>query len=430
MATLVIVGAQWGDEGKGKLVDYLTEKAHVVARYQGGHNAGHTVVINDEKFVLHLIPSGILHRGKLSIIGNGTVVDPECLIKEIEGLREKGVEVDGNLLLSKGAHLIMPYHMALEEAAEERKGSKKIGTTGRGIGPAYADKIARTGIKVADLLYPDVFMDKLRKNLEFVNAVLVSVYGGKGFDAEDIHKKYMGYAGKLSGFIADTDVVINDAIDEGRNVLFEGAQGTLLDVDHGTYPYVTSSSASAGGVCIGLGVGPTKVNKAIGVVKAYTTRVGGGPFPTELKDALGETIREKGGEYGATTGRPRRCGWLDAVALRHAVRVNGLTGLAITKLDILDGLDEVNVCTSYRYNSRTLNEFPKEAAVLEGCSPVYETLPGWKGSTVGKRRFEELPEGARRYIKAIEDMLGVRVQMISTGAKRDEIITIDEGSFF
>lgn len=427
MSTLVIVGAQWGDEGKGKLVDVLTEKAHVVARYQGGHNAGHTVVINDEKFVLHLIPSGILHPEKLSIIGNGTVVEPASLIEEMDGLLKRGIKVGGNLLLSKGAHLIMPYHIALEQAGENLRGSKKIGTTGRGIGPAYVDKMARCGIKVVDFLYPDIFREKLERNLEFVNVLLKDVYKADGFRAEDIFSSYMKCAERLKAHISDTDIVLNRAIEEGKNVLFEGAQGTLLDIDHGTYPYVTSSSASAGGVCTGLGVGPTKIDRVIGVVKAYTTRVGSGPFPTEIDGPLGESLRQRGGEYGATTGRPRRCGWLDIVALKHAVRINGLAGIAITKLDIMDGLDEVNICTSYEMpDGHKLTEFPKEAAILEKCRPVYTTLKGWKENTTAVSAFDRLPAGAQHYLKTIEGLLGISIDMISTGRKRDEIIIINE----
>ncbi|MBI4824599.1 MAG: adenylosuccinate synthase [Nitrospirae bacterium] len=427
MSTVVIVGAQWGDEGKGKLVDFLTEKADVVARYQGGHNAGHTVVIGNEKFILHLVPSGILHRGKLCIIGNGTVVDPFYLLREILGLREKGIEVKRNLLLSKSAHLIMPYHMAIEEASENLKGSKKIGTTGRGIGPAYVDKMARTGIRVGDLLYPEVFREKLQRNLRYVDILLKALGSSTELSSsEEIYRQFMECGELLSSHIEDTDIVINKIIDEGRNVLFEGAQGTLLDVDHGSYPYVTSSSSSAGGVCTGLGVGPTKINKVLGVVKAYTTRVGSGPFPTEIKEPLGDIIREKGGEYGATTGRPRRCGWLDIVSLRHSIRVNGITGIAITKLDILDGLETIKVCTSYKCNGRVVEEFPKEIALLESAEPVYEIMSGWSESTAGIREFKTLPSSAQKYIKAIEKLLKVNVHMISTGKEREKLITIKE----
>ena len=426
MAVIIIVGAQWGDEGKGKIVDVLTEKADGVARYQGGHNAGHTVVIKDEKFVLHIIPSGILHKGKTCIIGNGVVVDPASLIEEIDGLKKRGIEVGENLFLSKNAHLIMPYHTAIEREQERLKGSKKIGTTGRGIGPAYVDKIARTGLRAGDLLYPEVFREKLRINLLSVNNLLKALYNAGGFDLENVYKEYMGYADRLSGHIADTDVIINKMIDGNKNMVLEGAQGTLLDVDHGTYPYVTSSSASAGGACTGLGVGPTKITKVIGVVKAYTTRVGEGPFPTEIKDSLGEKIREKGGEYGATTGRPRRCGWLDMVALKYSIRVNGFTGLVITKLDILDGLEKIKMCTSYKCDGILHEEFPKELSVLERCEPVYEEVTGWKENTSGIKDFEKLPGAAREYIRKIESMLNTKIQIISSGQKRDELIMLHE----
>ncbi len=426
MAVIVIVGAQWGDEGKGKIVDVLTEKADGVARYQGGHNAGHTVVINNEKFILHIIPSGILHKGKACIIGNGVVVDPSSLIEEIDGLRKRGIEVGKNLFLSKNAHLIMPYHVAIEKEQERLKGSKKIGTTGKGIGPAYVDKIARTGIRAGDLLYPEIFREKLKTNLSGINHLLKAIYNASGFDADAIYREYMGYAEKLSEYIADTDIIINKMIDENKNILFEGAQGTLLDVDHGTYPYVTSSNAGAGGACTGLGVGPTKITRVIGVVKAYTTRVGEGPFPTEIKDSLGEKIREKGGEYGATTGRPRRCGWLDMVVLRHSIRINGLSGIVITKLDILDGLEKIKICTAYRYNGRLYEEFPKELNVFEKCEPVYEEVSGWKENTSGIKDFEKLPKTAQEYIKNIERILGVNVEIISSGQKRDELIMLKE----
>ena len=426
MAVIVIVGAQWGDEGKGKIVDVLTEKADGVARYQGGHNAGHTVVIKDEKFVLHIIPSGILHKGKTCIIGNGVVVDPASLIEEMDGLKKRGIEVGENLFLSNNSHLIMPYHTAIEREQERLKGSKKIGTTGRGIGPAYVDKIARTGLRAGDLLYPEVFREKLKINLLSVNNLLKALYNAGGFDLENVYKEYMGYADRLSGHIADTDVIINKMIDENKNMVFEGAQGTLLDVDHGTYPYVTSSSASAGGACTGLGVGPTKITKVIGVVKAYTTRVGEGPFPTEIKDSLGEKIREKGGEYGATTGRPRRCGWLDMVALKYSIRVNGFTGLVITKLDILDGLEKIRMCTSYKCDGILHEEFPKELSVLERCEPVYEEVTGWEENTSGIKDFEKLPGAARDYIRKIESMLNTKIQIISSGQKRDELIMLHE----
>lgn len=424
MPSVVVVGLQWGDEGKGKIVDFLSEKADVVARYQGGHNAGHTVVINNEKFILHLIPSGILYKDKMCLIGNGVVVDPAALIEEINGLRARGVEVGENLFLSKNAHLIMPYHIVIDKENERLRGVKSIGTTGRGIGPTYCDKIGRGGIRVAELLHPAVFKEKLKANLVHMNFLLENLYHVSSLNVDDIYNEYMEYAEKLSPYIADTDILINDMISEKKNILFEGAQGTLLDVDHGTYPYVTSSNAIAGGACTGLGVGPTKISKVLGVVKAYTTRVGSGPFPTELKDALGDKLREKGGEYGATTGRPRRCGWLDIVILRHSARINGLTGIAITKLDILDGLDSIKICTSYRHKGKIYNEFPKEMNIFDECEPVYEEVEGWDTSTLGIRDFNKLPKAAKAYIRKIEKILGVKAHLISTGQRRDELILL------
>jgi adenylosuccinate synthase len=426
MPNIIVVGLQWGDEGKGKIVDFLSKKADIVARFQGGHNAGHTVVINNEKFILHVIPSGVLYKGKKCLIGNGVVVDPAALIEEINGLRERGVDVSKNLFLSKNAHVIMPYHMALDRENEKLRGSKSIGTTGRGIGPAYCDKISRAGIRIADLLQPELFKEKLKANLFHVNFLLENLYKAPGFQVEEIYNEYTGYAEKLKGYIADTDILINKTIAENGNVLFEGAQGTLLDIDHGTYPYVTSSNSIAGGACTGLGVGPTKISGVLGVVKAYTTRVGSGPFPTEIKDPLGEKIREKGGEYGATTGRPRRCGWLDMVILRHSARINGLTGIAITKLDILDGLDSIKICTGYKHGGKFLEDFPKEINILQECEPVYEEMEGWSTSTSGIKAFHDLPEAAKAYIKKIESMFGVQAQIISTGQKRDELIQLKE----
>lgn len=422
MPAVVITGAQWGDEGKGKVVDVLTEDAHVVARYQGGHNAGHTVVINDEKYVLHLVPSGILHAEKLSVIGNGTVVEPLSLLAEIDGLRARGVEVGDNLLLSNGAHLIMPYHMALEAACERQLGKDRIGTTGRGIGPAYTDKASRSGIKVGDLLLPEVFREKLEKTLGFTNQVLEKIYGAGTFRVDDVYSSYMEYAERLRPHIADTKAAVNRVLEDGGNVLIEGAQGTLLDIDHGTYPYVTSSNASAGGACTGLGIGPTRIREVLGVVKAYTTRVGEGPFPSELEDSVGEGLQQRGGEFGATTGRPRRCGWLDMVALRYSARINGLTGVVLTKLDILDGVGEIKICTAYERDGKRIADFPVTAAELAGCEPVYETVPGWKESTRGVTDFEKLPEAAKGYVSTIERMLGVEAHVVCTGQERDELI--------
>ncbi|MBI4838208.1 MAG: adenylosuccinate synthase [Nitrospirae bacterium] len=435
MANVVVVGAQWGDEGKGKIVDLMSEDADVIARYQGGHNAGHTVVIKDKKFVLHLIPSGILHKNKTCIIGNGVVIDPGALIEEIEGLKKKGIIAGKNLFVSGNAHVIMPYHVAIEAACEQSKGSKKSGTTGRGIGPAYVDKASRTGIRMLDLLDAGVFKEKLRTNLQQMNYILENRYKSKKLSLEKIYSNYMKHARYLSPFITDTSVLINKFIDKGKNILFEGAQGTLLDVDHGTYPYVTSSNASAGGVCTGLGVAPTKIDGIVGVMKAYTTRVGSGPFPTELKDKFGEALRERGGEYGATTGRPRRCGWLDAVSLRHAIRINGFTGIAMTKLDVLDEVEKIKVCVAYKYENPKQDckcslkgkpckytDVPQSLKVLERCEPLYKELPGWQKSTLAIKKLKDLPKQAREYIDYVEDLLNVKIDMISTGQKRDEII--------
>ena len=426
MPIIVIVGAQWGDEGKGKIVDVLTEKADIVARYQGGHNAGHTVVINNAKFVLHLIPSGILHENTVCIIGNGVVVEPNALIKEITDLKKRGIKVSDNLLISRNAHLIMPYHIALDSASEKTKGKKCIGTTGRGIGPTYVDKMARTGIRVGDLLTPETFREKLTTNLKNVNFLMKHLYKAPVFNANKIFDEYMEYAKILRKHIADTDVIVNTAIAEKKNLLLEGAQGTLLDVDHGTYPFVTSSSSIAGGACTGLGIGPTKITGVIGIVKAYTTRVGSGPFPTELHDATGEMMREKGGEFGATTGRPRRCGWLDTVILKHSAAINGFSGIVITKLDILDGLDTIKICTSYRYKGKTYKDMPKDMAVLENCTPVYEEFRGWKESTEGVTEFRKLPSQAQAYIRKIEELIGVKIVIVSTGQKRDELIVLKD----
>jgi adenylosuccinate synthase len=426
MPALVIVGAQWGDEGKGKIVDFLTEKADVVARYQGGHNAGHTVVINDEKYVLHLIPSGILRRGKLCIIGNGVVIEPACLIEEIEGLRKKGVEIGRNLIISKSAHVIMPYHMVLEQENEKARGEKKIGTTGRGIGPTYVDKMARVGIRLADLYDPEVFREKLETNLAAVNYILEKRFNAEAMPPEEVYNRYLGYAEKLASHVTDTDIVINEMLGDNKKVLFEGAQGTLLDVDHGTYPFVTSSSAVAGGACIGLGVGPTRITGVLGVVKAYTTRVGSGPFPSEIEDYIGEALRERGCEYGTTTGRPRRCGWLDLVGLRHSLRVNGLTGIAITKLDILDGLYKIKVCVAYKCRDKLYHYIPKESSLFSEAEPVYEEMDGWGEQTTGVSEFTDLPENARNYIRMIGDRLGVHTDIISTGRRRDELIVLRE----
>src|SRR3972149_990550 len=424
MSNVVITGAQWGDEGKGKIVDLLTEEADYIVRYQGGHNAGHTVVIGDKEFILHLIPSGILREGKKCVIGNGVVIDPHALLAEIDELKKKGIEIKDHLFISNRAHVIMPYHCAIEKESEKLKGTLRIGTTGRGIGPTYADKMARVGIRVADLIDREVFREKLQVNLQEMNYFLERLYGVKGFVLDEVYDEYIGYAERLRGFAADTALLLNQAIKEGKNILFEGAQGTHLDVDHGTYPYVTSSNATSGGACTGTGVGPTKIDKVVGVVKAYTTRVGSGPFPTELNDATGEFLRDKGREFGATTGRPRRCGWFDAVATRYAADVNGFTGMVLTKMDVLDDLDEIRICTGYRYQGKQYTDMPSQLNVLEECEPVYETIQGWKAATAGLSEYDALPLNAKKYVERIQELIGVDVDIISTGFRRDETIVL------
>ncbi|HET6370579.1 MAG TPA: adenylosuccinate synthase [Nitrospiria bacterium] len=423
---IVVVGTQWGDEGKGKIVDLLSERADVVVRFQGGHNAGHTVVIGDEVIVVHLLPTGILHPGKICIIGNGVVVDPAALIEETESLTARGINVSNRIHVSEAAHLIMPYHKAIEKESEKMKGTRKIGTTGRGIGPTYADKMARIGIRVADLLHPTVFREKLAANLVEMNYFLEKLYKVRGFDLEKVYEEYMGHAQKIRDLITNTPILINRLLDEGKKVLFEGAQGTHLDVDHGTYPYVTSSNSSAGGACTGTGVGPTRIRAVLGVAKAYTTRVGSGPFPTELKDKMGEVLRDRGKEFGATTGRPRRCGWFDAVSVRFAAKINGLTGMAITKLDILDGLDEVKVCTGYRHGGKVYDEMPGQTRILEECEPIYETLSGWKEPTTGITSYAKLPASARDYLDRLSDLTGCTVHLVSTSSRRGDTIILKD----
>jgi adenylosuccinate synthase len=426
MPVLVVVGAQWGDEGKGKIIDLLTEKADVVARYQGGANAGHTVVVGKNEFVLHLIPSGILHKGTTCMIGNGVVIDPAALLEEMDGMAKRGVKFAENLLISKNAHLIMPYHKALDQASEKHKGNKKIGTTGRGIGPAYSDKINRKGIRMGDLLDARGFRDKVACNCDEANFVLDRFFNAPLLDKDAIVTEYLGYARRLKKHIADTTLLLNEAIAKKQRVLAEGAQGTHLDIDHGTYPFVTSSSPTAGGACTGLGIGPNTVTEVMGIVKAYTTRVGSGPFPTELEDATGELLRARGKEYGATTGRARRCGWFDTLIVRHAVRVNGMTSAAITKLDVLDELDELKICVGYKYQGKLYTEMPSELAVLEKAVPQYITMPGWKESTIGITKYEKLPKKARAYVEKICRLSGVKPAIISTGARRDETIVLQQ----
>ncbi|MBI5599720.1 MAG: adenylosuccinate synthase [Deltaproteobacteria bacterium] len=421
---VVVVGAQWGDEGKGKIVDILTGYADVVVRYQGGNNAGHTVLVGTDKIILHLIPSGILHPGKHCVIGNGVVVDPAVLLEEIRMLRSRGLFRDSDLLISKDAHLIMPYHKRLDTAKEHLRGTHRIGTTGRGIGPAYEDKVARCGIRCGDLLMEEEFREKLKMNLLEKNHYLTTTFHDQGFETHDVYNEYMNHAQEIGRYITDTSAFLDDAIKRKKSVLFEGAQGTLLDVDHGTYPYVTSSNTVAGQATTGTGIGPTRIDTVIGVTKAYATRVGEGPFPTELAAKEGAALREAGGEYGATTGRPRRCGWLDSVGLRFSARVNGLDGLVLTKLDVLDNLPEIRVCTAYKYKGKPVHDFPADAGVLSRCAPVYETLNGWLSPTRGVKDFKDLPENARLYIKRIEELTGVEVVIVSVGAERKEAIII------
>ncbi len=425
MPVLVVVGAQWGDEGKGKIIDLLTERADVVARYQGGHNAGHTVVVGMDEFILHLIPSGILHKGKKCIIGNGVVVDPAALIEEMDGLIKRGIKFDTNLLISRNAHLIMPYHKAIDVASERLKGNKKIGTTGRGIGPAYADKINRRGIRMADLLSPDRFREKLTINIGEANFLLERFYNAPLIHQDEVYAEYLRYAQRLKKYITDTTLYINEAVAKKKKVLAEGAQGTHLDVDHGTYPFVTSSSPTAGGACTGLGIGPNTISEIVGIVKAYTTRVGSGPFPTEQENAMGEHLRERGREYGATTGRARRCGWMDTLIVRHAVRVNGFTSIALTKLDVLDTLDEIKICVGYKHKGKLYKEMPSDLEVLEQCTPQYISLPGWKQTTIGIKKYAQLPKKARAYVEKVCKLCGVKPSIISTGARRDETIILE-----
>ncbi len=422
MPVSIVIGSQWGDEGKGKIVDLLSDQVDIVARYQGGANAGHTICWGDKTFVLHLVPSGIFHEGVTCVIGNGVVLDPAAVLEEIRTIRDLGYEVEGRLFISHNAHLIMPYHKRIEAAREQARDAGAIGTTGRGIGPAYVDKYARTGIRVVDLLDRDVLRQKLRTAIEEKNAILRSVYGAEELDVEAIIEEYVEFDKLIDPYVTDTTQYLCNALKEGKHVLAEGAQGALLDVDFGTYPFVTSSHPTAGGCCTGLGVPPTAVRRSIGIVKAYCTRVGNGPFPTELHDATGERLRQVGHEFGATTGRPRRCGWLDLVALRYTSMVNGCTDYAITKLDVLTGLDEIKVCVRYRYDGKETTRFPAEVQTLGRVEPVYESLPGWKEDITGLVRVEDLPEAARRYLQFIADYAGVPLSMISTGPKREQTI--------
>lgn len=419
MSTVVVVGTQWGDEGKGKITDFLAEHAEVVARYQGGNNAGHTILIQNKKYKLHLIPSGIFYKNKICVIGNGMVINPAALIEEINYIHENGFSTD-NLRISDRAHVIMPYHLLLDGLEEERKGDNKIGTTRKGIGPCYMDKAARNGIRIADLMDAGEFEQKLRRLVAEKNKLIEQVYGGQPLDVEPILKEYLGYAEIIRPYVTDTSVVLNDAIDQGKRVLFEGAQGVMLDIDQGTYPFVTSSNPTAGGVCIGSGVGPTKIHQIIGVAKSYTTRVGDGPFPTELKNEIGNWIREKGNEYGTTTGRPRRVGWFDSVVVRHARRVSGITGLSLNSLDVLTGLETVKICTSYNYRGQVIDYYPASLKMLSECEAVYEELPGWSEDLSNVKSLDELPENARRYVERVSELTGIPIAIFSVGRNREQ----------
>ena len=423
MSNIVVVGAQWGDEGKGKVIDVLAQSADYIVRFQGGNNAGHTVVVGDEEFVLHLVPSGILHPGKICVIGNGVVVDPQALCEEIEFLRQKGISIGDNLKISESVHLIFPYHKILDQLRERHLGKSKIGTTGRGIGPCYTDKMARCGIRLADLLDDEVLQEKLTDNIREKNEIFQKVYDHPGFSCEEVLETYRGYRQKMSQYACDTVELLNSAVAQKKRILFEGAQGTLLDIDHGTYPYVTSSSATAGGACSGSGIGPTQIDRVMGVAKAYTTRVGEGPFPTEFDPAQMERIRQKGKEFGATTGRPRRCGWFDAMIVRHAVLVNGLSEVIITKLDVLDEDEEIKVCVAYQYQGKNYDRLPANGRILEQCKPIYEKIPGWKQQTSGIARFQDLPERAKNYLYRLEEFIGVPIRMVSVGSKREQIFS-------
>lgn len=424
MSTLVVVGSQWGDEGKGKITDLLSEEADIIVRYQGGCNAGHTVVIGDKQFIFHLIPSGILHKGKKCLIGNGVVVDPESLLQEMENLKKEGVEIDGKLFIDPKTHIVLPYHKTLDELKEKKRGKDKLGTTKRGIGPAYIDKIARTGIRMVDLIDEKSLSKKLEINWKEKTEIFNKLYGLNMSNQEKINliKKYQEYGQLLKKYLMDVSLYLNQAIKEDKKILFEGAQGTLLDVDHGTFPYVTSSNPIAGGACVGTGVGPTKIDKVIGITKAYTTRVGRGPLPTEIQGEMEEYIRQKGREFGATTGRPRRCGWFDTVVVNYAVRINGMDSVALTKIDVLSDLDKIKICTSYKYDGKLIKEFPASLEILQKCIPVYEEMKGWKKDISQVTNYEDLPRQLKAYISRIEELVRTKVVIVSVGPKRSQTI--------
>ena len=425
MPAVVLLGAQWGDEGKGKATDLLGDQVDYVVRYQGGNNAGHTVVIGDQKYALHLLPSGILSPNVIPVIGNGVVIDPGVLLQEIAGLTQRGIDCS-KLIISTNAHLITPYHRTIDKVSERFLGKSKIGTTGRGIGPAYADKINRIGIRVQDLFDPSILRQKIESALRDKNQVLIKVFNRKNIEVEEVLEEYLAYAEILRPYVADTVLILNEALAAGKRVLLEGSQGTLLDVDHGTYPFVTSSNPTAGGACTGSGIGPTKINRVIGIIKAYTTRVGSGPFPTELKDATGELIGQRGHEFGTVTNRKRRCGWFDGVLVKQSATISGITGIALTKLDVLDTLDEIKFCVGYKLRGKEIDYFPSASEDQFAVEPIYKTYEGWKSETKGIRNYKELPEKAKIYIAAIEDFIGVKIASISTSPEREDTIFVED----
>ena len=419
MTSVVVVGTQWGDEGKGKITDFLSKQADAIARYSGGDNAGHTIQFEGETYKLHLIPSGIFYSDKTSVMGNGMVINPQSLVKELTGLQDRGIDTS-NLRISNRAHVILPYHVYQDKVDEESRGDAKIGTTCKGIGPCYTDKVQRMGIRVAEILDKEVFEQKLRSNLEMKNRLFTKFYEVEPLNFDDMFEQFYAYGQEIAQYVTDTSKVLNDVIDSEGKVLFEGAQGVLLDVDHGTYPYVTSSNPVAGGVTTGTGIGPSAVTRVIGVSKAYTSRVGDGPFPTELFDEVGHQIREVGREYGTTTGRPRRVGWFDSVVVRHSRRVSGITDLALNSIDVLTGLDTVKICVAYDYNGERITEYPANNHIIEDCKPIYEELPGWEEDITGIRRLEDLPENAQNYVKRVSELTGISIATFSVGPDRDQ----------
>lgn len=427
MAGFIVLGAQWGDEGKGKMTDFLAESSDVIVRFQGGNNAGHTVIVGENEYKLHLIPSGVLYKDKLNIIGNGVVLDPKAFFEELDYLEKAGIKVSPEqLIVSDRANVIMPYHKVLDKLKEEARGKNNIGTTGKGIGPCYTDKAERSGIRVCDLINPVVLKEKLKETIVSKNDIITKVYNGEELNFDIIYEEYVELGKRLKSFVADSSVRIYDAIKSGKKVLFEGAQGMLLDIDYGTYPFVTSSNTTAGGVCSGVGIGPTMISGAVGVAKAYTTRVGKGPFPTELDNETGEWIRQKGGEFGVTTGRARRCGWLDLVILKTSARVSGLTDLVVTKIDTLAGLDKIMVCVGYKFEDKVIDYFPASLEDLAKCEPIYEEFEGWDDSVADARSYDEIPENAKKYLKRIEEFTGVPISIVSVGPKRDQTIVLKE----